>query len=90
METGITPIEEKIMAFFAEETGVDKGDLACSIADGDVTLKTTRWLKNEGWAQIMDYVDVFDGEWVKDGKNSHWIFPIRGSRTASRPRRRMT
>ena len=63
------------MAFFVAETGVSKENLTCSVEDGDVTLRATRWLEN-GWAQVMDYVDAFDGEWISDKKNSHWLFPL--------------
>lgn len=76
----MTPLEQKIVDYFlkaVDEEGVslDKGDLECMVKDGDVILKSTRWLP-QGWAEIMDYVLVFNGEWISDKKNSHWLFPL--------------
>jgi hypothetical protein len=58
-----------------EIEGLKETDLTCTINEGEVTLYPVHWL-DDTWGNIMDLVYCFDGEWVKDGKNSHWIFDV--------------
>lgn len=70
-------IEPKdVVWYFAQEIeGLKETDLICTIDGEEVTLKPAHWL-DDGWSEIMDYVEDMDGEWVKDGKNSHWVFDV--------------
>ena len=70
-------VEEDIVNYLSEETGVPKDVLIATI-NGDldeVMLRITKWL-DEGWAEITDYVYAMNGEWHSEGKNSHWTFPL--------------
>lgn len=67
-------IEEDIIHYLSEETGVPENDLVASVDGNEVTLRATKWL--EEWSEIMNYVDAMDGEWYNEGKNSHWTFPL--------------
>jgi len=68
-------IEADIVHYLSEETGVPEDALVATVDGDEVTLRATKWL-DEGWSEIMDYVYAMDGEWIKDGKNSHWVFDV--------------
>jgi hypothetical protein len=64
---------DDVVRYFEEKTGVPKDFLEAFVEDGLVCLFPKRWL-NDGWGKIMELVYTMDGEWVRDGKNSHWWF----------------
>lgn len=70
-KTSIT--SDDVVNYFSKETDVPKDRLEASIEDGIIYLKAKQWL-GDGWYEIMELVDAMDGEWVKDGKDSHWWF----------------
>lgn len=62
-----------VTEYLVRELGLLPTDIACTLEESHtVIVKPTRWL--DDWETILDYVEVLDGEWVKDGKNSHWAF----------------
>lgn len=70
-------IESKdILWYFTHEIEkLKETDLTCTIEGDEVIIRPAHWL-DDSWAEVMDYVDAMDGEWVKDRRNSHWVFDI--------------
>jgi hypothetical protein len=72
----ITP-QDVIWYFEKEIPAMPKGSLTCTVEDGDtVVLRPTKWLGEEIWGEVTDWVDSMDGEWIKDSKNSHWTIQV--------------
>jgi len=68
-------LEQDIIWYFSEETGVPVQSLRATVDGDEVILCAVKWLE-DGWNEIMDYVDAMDGRWISSGKSSRWVFSV--------------
>ena len=71
----MNPLELAIVRYFSEETGIPAQSLRATVEGDEVILCAVKWLE-DGWNEIMNYVDAMDGRWISAGKSSRWVFPV--------------
>jgi len=70
----MNPLELAIVGYFSEETGIPASSLRATV-DGNEVILCAVWLE-DGWNEIMNFVDAMDGRWISAGKSSRWVFPV--------------
>lgn len=63
--------EKDVIIYLANEMNLDPTIITAEVVGTEIHLKPTRWI--EDWADIMDYVDSMDGQWVSPERR--WEFP---------------
>lgn len=65
---------DEVATYFSIETGIAKDSFEVSVDEGIICLKPKRWLEPDKWVKVMELVDAMDGEWEREGEDSHWWF----------------
>ena len=41
----------------------------------DKVFITAKWMGKDKWREVNTIIEAHGGEWIKDGKDSHWEVP---------------